>query len=42
MTSAKDEIRKAKYVYIEGYLFAGDSAQKAALKVIHRRRNRTA
>lgn len=31
----EDEIRKAKYVYVEGYLFAGDSAQKAALKVIH-------
>jgi len=31
----EDEIRKAKYVYIEGYLFAGDSTQKAALKAIH-------
>lgn len=29
------EIAKAKYVYIEGYLFAGDSTQKAALKAIH-------
>lgn len=29
-----DEIRKAQYVYIEGYLFAGDSTQQAALKAI--------
>ncbi len=29
------EIRKAKYVYIEGYLFAGDSTKHAALKAIH-------
>jgi sugar/nucleoside kinase (ribokinase family) len=29
-----DEIRKAEYVYIEGYLFAGDSTRAAALKAI--------
>lgn len=29
------EIQKADYVYIEGYLFAGDSTQQAALKAIH-------
>jgi len=28
------EIRKAKYVYIEGYLFAGDSTMRAALRAI--------
>jgi len=28
------EIAKAKYVYIEGYLFAGDSTRAAALKAI--------
>ncbi len=28
------EIKKAKYVYIEGYLFAGDSTKAAALKAI--------
>ncbi len=28
------EIKKAKYVYIEGYLFAGESTQAAALKAI--------
>ncbi|WP_010587274.1 adenosine kinase [Schlesneria paludicola] len=28
------EIRKAKYVYIEGYLFAGDSTKVAAMKAI--------
>jgi hypothetical protein len=28
------EIRKAKYVYIEGYLFAGESTREAALKAI--------
>jgi sugar/nucleoside kinase (ribokinase family) len=28
------EIRKAKYVYVEGYLFAGDSTRQAALKAI--------
>jgi len=31
----EDEVRRAKYVYIEGYLFAGDSTQKTALKAIH-------
>ncbi len=30
-----EDIAKAKYVYIEGYLFAGDSTQKAALKAMH-------
>src|SRR6185295_18687900 len=30
----EDEIRRAKYVYIEGYLFAGDSTKAAALKAI--------
>ncbi|MDX8396174.1 MAG: adenosine kinase [Mariprofundaceae bacterium] len=29
-----DEIAKAKYVYIEGYLFAGESTKAAALKAI--------
>lgn len=29
-----DEIQKAEYVYIEGYLFAGDSTRAAALKAI--------
>lgn len=28
------EIRRAKYVYIEGYLFAGDSTRQAALRAI--------
>ncbi len=28
------EICKAEYVYIEGYLFAGDSTHQAALKAI--------
>lgn len=28
------EIRKAKYVYIEGYLFTGESTKQAALKAI--------
>jgi len=28
------EIRKAKYVYVEGYLFTGDSTKAAALKAI--------
>lgn len=28
------EIQKAEYVYIEGYLFAGDSTREAALKAI--------
>ncbi len=28
------EIRKAKYVYIEGYLFAGDATKAAAMKAI--------
>lgn len=28
------EIKKAKYVYIEGYLFAGDSTKAAAMKTI--------
>lgn len=28
------EIRQAKYVYIEGYLFTGDSTRQAALKAI--------
>ncbi len=32
---AEAEIRKAKYVYIEGYLFAGDSTKQAALKAIY-------
>lgn len=30
----ESEIRKAKYVYIEGYLFAGDSTKAAAMKAI--------
>jgi len=30
----ESEIAKAEYVYIEGYLFAGDSTRAAALKVI--------
>lgn len=30
----EDAIRRAKYVYIEGYLFAGNSARQAALKTI--------
>jgi len=29
-----NEIRKAKYVYIEGYLFAGSSTREAALRAI--------
>lgn len=29
------EIRQAKYVYIEGYLFTGESTKQAALKAIH-------
>lgn len=29
-----EEIRKAKYVYIEGYLFAGESTRAAALRAI--------
>src|SRR5262249_14665375 len=28
------EIRKAKYVYIEGYLFAGDATKAAAMRAI--------
>lgn len=28
------EIKKAKYVYIEGYLFAGDSTKQAAMRAI--------
>ena len=31
---SEDEIRKAKYVYIEGYLFAGDTTKAAAMKAI--------
>lgn len=31
----EDEIRKARYVYVEGYLFAGESSRSAALKTIH-------
>jgi sugar/nucleoside kinase (ribokinase family) len=31
---SETEIRKAKYVYIEGYLFAGDTTKAAALKAI--------
>ena len=30
----EEEIRQAKYVYIEGYLFAGEPTRSAALKVI--------
>lgn len=30
----EEEIRKAKYVYIEGYLFLGESTKAAALKAI--------
>ena len=30
----EDEIRQAKYVYVEGYLFTGDSTRAAALKTI--------
>lgn len=30
----EDEIKKAKYVYIEGYLFTGDSTKAAAYKAI--------
>jgi sugar/nucleoside kinase (ribokinase family) len=30
----EDEIRKAEYVYVEGYLFTGDSTKAAALKAI--------
>jgi sugar/nucleoside kinase (ribokinase family) len=29
-----DEIRKAKYLYVEGYLFAGDVTRDAAMKAI--------
>lgn len=29
------EIRKAQYVYVEGYLFTGESTKQAALKAIH-------
>jgi hypothetical protein len=29
-----EEVRQAEYVYIEGYLFAGDSTKTAALKAI--------
>lgn len=32
---SETEISKARYVYIEGYLFAGESTQQAALKAIH-------
>jgi sugar/nucleoside kinase (ribokinase family) len=31
---SENEIRKAKYVYIEGYLFAGDSTKAAAMRAI--------
>ncbi len=31
---SESEIRQAKYVYIEGYLFAGDSTKHAAIKAI--------
>src|SRR5262249_38218752 len=31
-----DQIRKAKYVYVEGYLFAGPSTRAAALEAIAR------
>jgi len=31
---SETEIRKAKYVYIEGYLFAGDTTKAAAMKAI--------
>ncbi len=31
---SEDEIRKAEYVYVEGYLFAGESTQAAALRAI--------
>ena len=31
---SESEIQRADYVYIEGYLFAGDSTQRAALKAI--------
>jgi sugar/nucleoside kinase (ribokinase family) len=30
----EDEIKKAKYVYVEGYLFTGDSTKDAAYKTI--------
>lgn len=30
----EEEIRKAEYIYIEGYLFAGESTRAAALKAI--------
>lgn len=30
----EEEIRKAKYVYVEGYLFTGESTRAAALKAI--------
>ena len=29
-----EQIRRAKYVYVEGYLFAGDSTREAALRTI--------
>lgn len=31
---SEEEIQKAKYIYIEGYLFAGDSTKAAAMKAI--------
>ena len=30
----EDEIRKAKYIYVEGYLFTGENQKAAALKAI--------
>lgn len=30
----EDEIARSKYIYIEGYLFTGDSTKKAAMKAI--------
>lgn len=36
---SESEIRKSKYVYIEGYLFAGDTTKAAALRAIELAKN---